>query len=279
MSVAPITVPPTGAAPAPVPGGHYGFGGVVRSEWTKMRSVRSTVWSLAILVVASIGIGALVTAVTASHYAHLSLQDRLTYDPTARSLTGTVLGQLAIGVLGALVVTGEYGTGSIRSTLAAVPRRPWVLQAKALVFGAVALVVSEITAVVAFVVGQAILSGRAPTASFGQPGVLRGVLFDGVYLMLVGLLALGIGFLFRHTAAAITGFVVVLLILPAVVQALPTSVVNVVQRFMPSNLGMSMVSVRSVAHSFDPVVSLVVLVVYVVVVLAIATVLLVRRDA
>ena len=134
-----------GTRPGPpgLPPGGYRARGVLRAEWTKLRTVRSTIWSLLATVVLTIGIGALATAVIAARWNQLSLFQRLTFDPVSQSLTGLLFAQLALGVLGMLVVSGEYGTGTIRSTLAAVPNRPLVLAAKAVVFGLVALVVSE----------------------------------------------------------------------------------------------------------------------------------------
>jgi len=150
-----VTTAPT---PTTVPAGHYGPAGALRAEWTKFRSVRSTTWSLLATVVLTLGIGILATSVEAARWNQLSLVDRLTFDPVRLSLTGLLFSQLSIGVLGVLVVSAEYGTGTIRATLAAIPNRPMVLAAKAVVFGLVALVVSEVIAFSAFFIGQAILT-------------------------------------------------------------------------------------------------------------------------
>ena len=264
--------------------GHYSPAGVLRSEWTKLRSVRSTTWSLLATVVATIGVGVAATATEANRWTHLPLPDRLTFDPTNLSLTGLLLGQLAIGVLGVLVMSGEYGTGTIRATLAAVPHRGLVLAAKAAVFGAVALVVGEVASFGAFGVGQAILAGGpSPHASLGDPAVLRAVVSGGLFIGLLGLLALGLATIIRHTAGAITTFVGLLLVVPLVLQAFPASIRDVVARYLPANLGNAMTSVHpqtlGMTPLFSPWASFGILCGYAVAALAIGGWLMVRRDA
>jgi ABC-type transport system involved in multi-copper enzyme maturation permease subunit len=229
-------------------------------------------------------------------------------DPTRRSLVGIFLGQLIFGVLGVLVMSAEYGTGTIRSTLSAVPRRPLVLTAKVLVFGAVAIVVSEILAFVAFALGQALLSAKhavgtsavaqhlgvkiphnlqavlsSGSASLGQPGVLRAVVGGGLYLALLGLLALGLATIIRHTAGAIATFAGVVLVLPLIVQALPTSISNAVARYLPANIGLVLFSTHGlpdrVGPAFSPWTGFAILVIYTIVILGIGCWVLVRRDA
>ncbi|HLN15375.1 MAG TPA: ABC transporter permease [Acidimicrobiales bacterium] len=266
----------------PLPHGHYRPSGVVRAEWTKLRTVRSTTWSLLLTVVLTIGIGILTTAVAAARWHQFGAVERFTFDPTARSLTGLLFGQLVIGVLGVLVVSAEYSTGTIRATLAAVPNRPLVLAAKVLVFGLVALVVSEVTSFVAFFVGQAILKGSTPYATLGQPGVLRAVIGSGLYLTVLGLFALGLASIFRHTAGAISAFVVILLILPLILQALPQSVINAVGKFLPANIGVAMIATKpsfDEGAPFPPWVGLGILAAYALGALLIGGWLMVRRDA
>jgi len=274
-----VTAPATPVMAA-VPSGRAGLRQAVRSEWTKFWTVRSTPISFAATAVAVIGICVLTTAT-------VKVGDTVA-DPTRRSLIGFLLGQLAIGVLGVLVITAEYSTGTIRATFAAMPRRPVVLMAKVLVFGAVTLVVSEALAFVCFAVGQAILSGTVPTASLGQPGVLRAVVGAGIYLAFLGLFALGIGSVLRHSAGAITTYAGILLVLPLIVQTLPTSVQNAVSRYMPANIGVGVFSVRPHLHvptrvleapAFGPWAGLGVLLAYAAAALVIGGVLLVRRDA
>ncbi len=276
MTTAAVTTRP------PVPPGRYHLSGLLRAEWTKLRSVRSTIWTLLVTVVLSIGIGVLATATEASRWSHASFLDQLTFDPTSLSLTGLLFGQLAIGVLGVLVMSAEYGTGTIRSTLAAAPRRLSVLLAKATVFTVVVLVISEIVSVAAFLIGQAILTGSAPHATFGQPGVTRAVLGGGLYLALLGLFSLGLATIFRHTAGAITAFVGVLLILPLIVTALPTFLSNAISRYLPATIGATMTSVQRGfrgAPVFTPWSGFLLLCAYTALALVIGAVLLVRRDA
>ncbi len=269
----------TSAEARPLPAGRYHFTGAIRSEWIKLRTVRSTVWTLAALIVLTIGVGVLVTHADASNWAHLSQSDRLQFDPTNDSLAGLSLGQLAIGVLGILVITAEHGTGSIRATLSAIPNRPLVLGAKAAVFGVVALLVGEAVCVVSFLAGQAMVSGKAPPASFGQPGVARAVLLAGAFVALIGLVALGIGTIIRHTAGAIAIYAVVVFILPLVIGAFSASIRTAVEKFLPLDVGRSMGAVHPVADALSPWASLGLLCGYAAVLLGVGCWLLARRDA
>ena len=267
-----------------LPPGRYGIVGALRSEWTKLRTVRSTTWSLAVTVVLVIGIGILATAATASRWRSGQFEDRLFFDPVSVSLTGYFVGQLALGVLGVLAMSAEYGTGSIRSTFASIPRRPLVLVAKVLVFGAVALVVAEVVSFAAFFIGQALLSGAAPTATLSRPGVLRAVAGGGLYLTVLGLFALGLASVIRHTAAAITTFVGILFILPLVIAAFPASIGHPIGKFMPLVIGNAMTATTPRgAHvdflpSFAPWTGFGLLCAYTAVSLVIGGVVMVRRD-
>jgi ABC-2 type transport system permease protein len=232
----------TTTALRPLPPGHVRFSGVLRSEWTKLRSVRSTRWCVLATVVAGIGIGMLATASQASQWRHAQFVDKALFDPTSISLTGLLFGQLSVGVLGVLAMSAEYGTGSIRATLAAVPRRPVVLAAKVVVFGVVALAVSEAVSFAAFFVGQAFLSGSAPTATLSGHGVLRAVVGGGLYVTVLGLFALGLATIIRHTAGTITTFVSILLILPLVVSAFPAKIGHPIGKYLPATIGSAMTS-------------------------------------
>jgi ABC-2 type transport system permease protein len=273
----------TSTIPAPA-GPHYRPAGVLRSEWTKIRSVRSTTWTLVATIGITIGIGVLATSTEASRWTHASLADRLTFDPTSLSLAGLLFGQLAIGILGVLVISAEYGTGTIRASLAAIPNRPLFLAAKAAVFTAVALIVGEIVSFGAFFIGQSILGGSAPHAMLGQAGVLRAVAGGGLYLAVLGLFALGLASIIRHTAGAISAFVGVLLIFPLITQALPSSIRDVIGKFEPATIGNAMTSVNThlqggAIPAFSPWVGLAVLCGYAAAVLGIGGWLMVRRDA
>ena len=156
-------------------------GRVLRSEWTKLRSLRSTYYSLLTLGAITIGLGALICAATASHWAQARPEERIGFDPTMRSLTGVFLAQLVIGVLGVLVISGEYSTGMIRSSLTAVPRRLPVLWGKVGVFAVVSFVVCGVCTAVAYTLGQAILSSQHIQSAWSDPGVPRAVLGATVY--------------------------------------------------------------------------------------------------
>ena len=267
------------AAPAPsrlVPHGKASFAGLLRSEWTKLRTVRSTVWSLAVVVVISVGVGVLATAETRAHW---SPSQAVGFDATRLSLIGVFFAQLVVGVLGILVVSSEYGTGTIRATLAATPRRPHVLVAKAAVFGAVALVVAEVVAFVSYLVGQALLTAPATHTSLSDPGALRAVIGSGLYLCVLGLFALGLATVIRHTAGAIGAFVGILLVLPLVVSALPSSLSHALERYLPERIGQNLISAHLHPASFTPWAGFVVLCGYAAAMLVLGGVLLARRDA
>ena len=264
---------------------HYGPIDQIRSEWTKLRTVRSTTWTLVATVVAVVGIGAIATAVTAAHWRNGGFADRFRFDPTARSLAGLFLGQIAIGVLGVLAMSAEYGSGTIRATLAAVPNRPLVLACKAVVFGVVALVTSEILTFAAFLVGQELLRGSTPYATLGQPGVLRAVAGAGLVLTVIGLFALGLATIIRHTAGAISAFVGLLLVLPLILQAFPASTQHALIKFMPLVIAENMTATRAVggdfggAVLFSPWVGFAILCGYAAASLVVGGILLARRDA
>ena len=287
------------------PPGRVGLRRAMAAEWTKLWSVRSTMWTLVATGIAVVGLSVLSTSTRGAA--------DIVEDPTRLSLIGVFLGQLIFGVLGVLVMSAEYGTGTIRATLSAIPRRPLVLIAKVLVFGAVALVVSEIFTFTAFGVGQAILSAKhavgpsaavaqharqlgvkvppgvkallpsTGSASLGQTGVVRAVIGAGLYLAVLGLLALGLATIIRHTAGAISAFVGVVLVLPLIVQALPTSINNAVARYLPANIGLVMFSTNGVPDhvgpAFSPWTGFALLVLYTVAALAVGCWVLVRRDA
>jgi ABC-2 type transport system permease protein len=146
------------------------FGDVLRSEWTKLRSVRSTFWALTVTVVLGIALGAVISAAAAHGYPKFSVSSKLSWDPTGVSLAGVAIASLAIVVLGVLCVSSEYSSGMIRTSLIAVPRRGRVLAAKSLVFAVMTFVVGEVVSFTAFFVGQALISGHAPTRRSAIPG-------------------------------------------------------------------------------------------------------------
>ena len=236
MSTA-IAAPVT--APAVPVAGPVRFGRLLLSEWTKIRSVRATIWSLLLLVVLTLGFTALFTWLTVSQWdkADPAQQQRAIADPVSTILgSGFQLSQLAVCVLGVLVITSEYGTGMIRASLLAVPHRTPMLAAKAIVFAAVVFLVGELAAFPSFFLGAAILHSRTPV-TLSDPGVLRAVIGAGLYLAVLGLFALAIGALLRHTAAGITGVIAFILVLSPLAQLLPGSVGEHIHAYLPSEAG------------------------------------------
>jgi ABC-type transport system involved in multi-copper enzyme maturation permease subunit len=217
------------------------FPDLVRSEWIKLRTVRSTYWTLLAAAAGMAGSGVLLTSAYVRHLGSASPAARSFFDPAAYSMSGFFLAQLAIGVLGVVVMTSEYATGSIRATFAAAPQRWEVLAAKAAAFGAAAAVAGVASAFGAFFAGQAVLSQKGIQAHIGDPGVLRSVLGAGLYLAVLGLLSLGLGALIRRTAGAIGALVGVVIILPVFTQALPSSWQDAVTPYLPSVAGQAVI--------------------------------------
>jgi ABC-type transport system involved in multi-copper enzyme maturation permease subunit len=229
--------------------GRAGFAGALRSEFTKIRSTRSTYWTLFALIVVCIGIGALATAGTASHPQGISPAG---FDATQQSLAGLYVGQLVIAALGALTITSEFTTGMIRTSLAVQPRRGTVFAAKGVVFAVVTLITGLIASFGSFLVGQAILSGTHLSATLGQPNVLRAVIGGALFLTACGMLAYGLGAILRHTAAAISAAIGLLFVLTVLVQFLPMSWQDNVDKWMPALAGSQIwtTKVSPGAHQF-----------------------------
>lgn len=260
------------------PRGNVTFGGVLASEWVKLRSLRSTVWSLVAAVGMLVGFALLFSFAVASRWASMPPARRAEFDPTRISLNGVFLAQLAIGVLGVLIIGGEFSTGMIRSSVAAVPRRLPVLWAKAVVFGLVTLVLMVGAALAAFTVGQRVLAGQHIQTTLGAPGVTRAVLGAAAYLTLIGLLGLGLGALLRNSAAAISTLVGAVLVVPILVNFLPSDWQVHIARWLPSAAGESMMTVHPTSAQLTAGAGAVVLVAYVVVVGAAGAISLARRD-
>ncbi|WP_067800608.1 ABC transporter permease [Actinomadura formosensis] len=229
------------AKPATGPAGYDrpGFGRVMLAEWTKIRTVRSTLWSLILLIVLDIGFTALFVGLTMAQWDKTDPGDRarIAADPVSFILgSGFFLGQLTICVLGVLVIASEYSTGMIRASLLAVPRRLPMLWAKALVFALVVLVLGVAVSFVSFFVGAAIIGDRMEV-SLGDEGVLRAVIGGGLYLAMLGLFALAIGAIVRHTAGGITGVIGFVLVLAPLAALLPGSIGEHVHAYLPSEAG------------------------------------------
>jgi ABC-2 type transport system permease protein len=242
----------TTTASSQAPADHYRFAQAAGMEWIKLRSLRSTWWALGATVAGAVGIAVAVGVNTEDAAADL----------TNNALAGIALGLLLTGVLGVLAMTGEYSSGMIRATLAAIPNRPLVLAAKGTVLGVVALAAGEAAAFIAFFAGGAALPATVPAPTLGQPGVLRAVILGGAGYCLIGLFGLGLGAIVRHTAGAIVVLVggvyvlaqMVAAFAPAIMPYLPVAIVanslSVVQpvaaegpvRFLSPWAGLAMLS-------------------------------------
>ena len=265
------------AAPASGPG-LAGFRRLLRSEWTKIWSVRSTAWSLAILVIGGIGLNALLVGLMAAHWNTLSTADRQAVTVRGVFGPGLTFAQLPLCVLGVLVITSEYSTGMIRSSLLAVPRRTPVLAAKAAVFGVVAFAAGGLLAFVSFPIARAMLGSRVPE-SLGDPATLRAAVGVGLYLAVLGVFSFAVGVMVRHTAAAITAIIVIFVVFGDLSQLLPGSVGRHINAYMPANAGILVTHVRQqAADLLSPWQGFGVLCLWTAVLLAAAGFLLARRD-
>lgn len=236
-----VTTDPSWSAPASSVGAdvQVRFGSLLRSEWTKLRSLRSTMWALVSLVLLTIGFTTLLTWLTTSQWQTFdpAQQQQVLADPTGQILgSGFQFSQLAVCVLGVLVMSGEYSAGTIRASLLAVPRRTPLLAAKSIVFAALVLVVAEIAAVPSFFIGAAILRSRV-SVSLTDPGVLRAVLGVGLYIAILGIFAIAVGALIRHTAGAITGIIGFVLVLSPLALLLPGTVGRYIYAYLPTVAG------------------------------------------
>ena len=252
---------------------------VVRSEWIKLRSLRSTNITLAVSFLLMAGIGLLIAAVNSSQWATMSAASRASFDSVGTVLQGHVFTQLTIGALGVLVVTSEYSSGMIRSTFAAVPLRLPVLWAKAGVFGAVTLVTMTIASLIAFFSGMAVLSAHHVQVGFSAPGVAQAVFGAALYLLVVGLIGVGLGALLRNTAAGIASVVGLMLLLPVLVGLLPSSIKTHITPYLPSNAGDALLNVHHQSGFLSPWTGFAVMCGYAVVALAGAAIMMRRRDA
>jgi len=252
---------------------------VIVSEWTKLHSLRSTRWSLVAAIVLTIGLPAIFAAVTATHWSHMSPSERADRHPLDIALAGVNLSQLAIGVLGVLVITGEYATGMIRASFTAVPRRLPVLWAKIAVFGVVSFLLMLPSVLAAFFVSQAILRNHhILQTSLSAPGVARSVVGGAVYLMLFGVFALALGAIVRNTAGGIATLVAVFFVIPPLLNVFPTSWQNAINPWIPNSAGRSIFQLTHGSHSLSPAGGAAVFLAYIAFCVALAAVLLVRRD-
>ncbi len=318
--MAATTAPGTAAAlrlsALPPATGRAGLGGAIRSEFTKLRSVRSTYWTIAALFIVSVGIAAIAGFGIANNI-HNSPWNAAGTDAAQASLIAFFeLGQLIIAVLGAMVITSEYSTGMIRTSLTAMPRRGTVYAAKMIVFTAVTLVVSLVTSFVSFFVGQAAMSGSGVSASLfhsvtiprdvnmsppaGGPGsngppvyhfigtivispgtVLTAIIGTALFVTVVALIAFALGAIIRHTAGAITSAIGLMFVLPIIIQILPDTWRWDIMRFFPDAAGrvLSVTIGQHVQHLWSAWPQFGVTLVYAAVLLAVGGYLFRKRDA
>lgn len=260
----------------------YRLADAARMEWLKLRSLRSTSWSAVVFVLAMLGIGAALLRYYPSHWSHLSAANRAAFDPTSDCFAGMVIGQLAVGIIGVLMMTSEYSSGAIRSTLAAIPDRRLLLAAKALVLGSAALAVGLVTCLLTFAIDQYLVLGSLPSVhtTLTEAAPLRAVLMMGGYTALAGLLGVGIGAIVRHSAGGIAVLAGLLFVVPAILAFTPDSVQYSVGPYLPMTIAENSLSVvKPVAHAMAPWTGFVLLCGYAALVLAVGGWLLARRDA
>ena len=251
---------------------------LVAAEWIKLRSLRSTYFMLLAAVVTALAIGMLVCNVDASQATDSGPAHHVHMDPLADSLVGFALAQLVFAALGVLAMTGEYSSGLIRTTLAAVPARRAILAAKATVVGLVALTVGLGTALAVFLAGQCILSPQHLGISLGHPGAARAVIAAGLFLSAVALTGLALGVLIRSAAGALAVLVAVLFVIPEFLNGTSQWIIDIAD-VLPANAIRRLVSLQALPHAPSMTESVIVIIAYPVVALAAAAVVLRRRDA
>jgi ABC-2 type transport system permease protein len=253
---------------------------VLRSEFTKFRSLRSTVYTLLTAVLLMIGLGAIFSAVTASQYHTLDAVGKATFNPVYPSLSGVMFAVVAFGVLGVLVTSGEYSTGMIRSSLTAVPRRLPVLWGKLAAFAGVIFPVSLIASFVSFFLGQVLLNSHHLGVSITAPDALRSVIGAALYITVAGIIGVALGALFRNTAAGIATFAGAFFVIPPLAGLLPSSVSSHLTPYMPPNATAALWGgAQNVPHALAPWTGFALLCGYAVILISAAAWRLRRSDA
>ncbi|HEY2353333.1 MAG TPA: hypothetical protein VGH79_00350 [Gaiellaceae bacterium] len=256
--------------------GRVTFSHVLSSEWTKFRSVRSTKWSLGVAIFLVVAVPLIPAFVTVHHWHN---HESLDIKPLEIALPGIFIAQLAIAVLGVLVITPEYSTGSIRSTFTAVPKRLPVLWAKLLDYALVILALMVPAVLVSFFETQAIVSDvPGMQVSLATQNIARTLFMAPVYVMLVGVFALALGAIIRSTAGSIAAFAAIFFVLPPLTFILGTSWHDKINKYLPSTAGDSMWTLRPDSTSLSPLAGGLVLTAYCVAAILIAAVLVQRRD-
>jgi len=274
-----VTAPPA-SLPVAAVGVHVGTvtpNRVLNSEWIKMRSLRSTAWTLLASVVTMVAVGWIFGWASNAYWSDMRPDEQAMFNPIDTTLAGFTLAQLAVGVLGVLLVTGEYATGMIRATFGAVPQRLPVLGAKATLYAGVTFALMLVAAFIAFLGGQQLLGTHGTTLS--ASGAVRAMVGVAGYLTLIAVFAVAVGFVIRSTAGGVAFLFGLLLVLPGLGMLLPASWEKNILPYLPSNAGASMFGTQPAPGSLSAGASLVVLVAWVASALAVAALLIKRRDA
>ncbi|PWI15520.1 ABC transporter permease [Streptomyces sp. Act143] len=251
---------------------------VVRSEWTKIRSVASTVWTLSLAVVVTLALGMLISALSKNEFDKMDRKDQLSFDPTYISFAGMSLGQLAMIVFGVLVVSNEYSTGMIRTSLAAVPQRGTFLFSKIAVATGLSLVVGLATSFVAFFLGQAMLGEHR--AHIGDQGVLRAVIGGGLYMTLIAMFSMGVAAMLRSPMLSLGILMPFFFLISNILGNVPAT--KKIGRYLPDQAGSKIMQVVTPVDDdtpYGPWGGLAIMVVWVVAAIAGGYVLLKKRDA
>jgi ABC-2 type transport system permease protein len=252
------------------------FADILLSEFCKLRSVRSTYWTLFAAVAFNVGLAALAAIILPGR---LGAHDKATLDGVRVSLGGIHLSQIAFGVLGVLVISSEYSTGMIRATLSAVPQRRLMLAAKAIVFAVTALIVGIFSSFAAFFIFQAFLSGDSLRTSISDPEVLRAVIGGGLYLTVLGLFGLGLGAIVRVSAGAISALFSVLFVPQILAELLPQFWRAAIGPYLPMEAGSQIFSQHHEAGNLGAWSGFGVFCLYAAVALGVGFFLINRRDA
>ena len=275
-AVAPLDAPQRRAVA--VPG--VTFPRVLFGEWTKLWSLRSTRWVLAVSFIAMAAPGPIIAAVEMARWPHLSAHNRATFFSIDTGVGGWHIAQLGIGVLGVLIISGEYSTGMIRSSLMAVPRRLPVLAAKVLLYAVTTFVLMLIATAISYFVTMAIVSEHHLQHGIGYPGALRVFAGNVLFLTVLGIMCVGLGTWVRNSAGGIAAFVGLLFVLSGLVDILPVSVGNSVMGYLPLNAGTGVATYHfENSHHLSPWGGFALFCGYTLVILVGATITLLRRDA
>lgn len=251
---------------------------ILRSEWIKLASVRSTHLCLAVAAFICLAAGLAATGSDVASWPDMTASRRAGLDPVQDSIIGAAVAQIAFGVFGVLAITSEYATGMIRTSLAAVPHRRRLLVGKAATTGAVTLAFVAPLMLGTFLLGQLVLSRRSLQATLTAPGAARAVVYAACYCTIVALIGYGLGALLRHTAGAITALVAVVFLIPQISQLLPSGWADDIGGYLPYNAARAATSTHDVPHALAPTWSLLVCAGYAVLPLLISIVLIEHRD-